>query len=48
MNRSIGSIIDKQLFQYAEIYGGTGNANITLKVNPKVLIKLNRVIGLFE
>lgn len=48
VNRSIESILDKQLLQYSEIYGGTGNANITLKVNPEALIKLNKIIAMIE
>lgn len=48
VNRSIESIVDKQLLKYSKIYGGTGNANVTLKVSPNSLIKLNRIIGLIE
>ena len=48
INKTIPSILDKQLFQYSEVYGGTGNINTTLKVSPKALIKLNRIIAMIE
>ncbi len=38
-------IIDKELFNYDYIYGGTGELNYTLKIEPKALEKLNRVIA---
>lgn len=48
VNRSIECIIDRQLLQYSQVYGGTGNANITLAINPNDLIALNRVVAFIE
>lgn len=48
INLQIPSLIDQQLFQYSVIYGGTGDANTTLKVSPNALIILNRVVGMIE
>lgn len=41
-------IIDKRLLEYSYIYGGTGEKNYTLKVNPDALLKLNTVVGILE
>jgi len=39
-------IVDEQLYQYDFVYGGTGQADITLKVRPDALKKINNVIGM--
>ena len=41
-------IIDKRLFQYPSIYGGTGKATCTLKINPRDLEKLNNIVAILE
>lgn len=41
-------LIDKRLFNYAEIYGGTGEPDSTLKVTPEALIRLGQVAGTLE
>lgn len=38
-------IMDRQLFRYDHVYGGTGNTHFTLKIAPKDIEKLNHVIG---
>lgn len=38
-------IMDRQLFHYDHVYGGTGNALFTFKIAPKDIEKLNHVIG---
>ncbi|MFO1446086.1 YbaK/EbsC family protein [Bacillus sp. Bva_UNVM-123] len=41
-------VIDKRLFDYAFIYGGTGHSTYTLKIEPQALNELNEVIATFE
>lgn len=41
-------IVNKRLFQYASIYGGSGKATCTLKINPCVLEKVNRVVATLD
>lgn len=41
-------IVDKRLLKFSFIYGGFGKENTTLKVDPNVLLKLNRVIGTLD
>lgn len=41
-------IIDKRLLEYSYIYGGTGEKDYTLKVNPNAILKLNTVVGILE
>ncbi|MGP7818580.1 aminoacyl-tRNA deacylase [Niallia sp. 01092] len=41
-------IVDKQLFQYDFIYGGTGEPTTTLKIEPHALHELNDVVALYE
>ena len=40
-------ILDKELFKYDYVYGGTGEADKTLKIAPAVLEKVNQVIAKF-
>ncbi|TBL81353.1 aminoacyl-tRNA deacylase [Paenibacillus thalictri] len=39
-------VMDRQLYRYAHIYGGTGYANSTLKLAPGDVEKLNRVVAM--
>lgn len=41
-------LIDKRLFHYDYIYGGTGKSTYTLKIEPRALNKLNKVIATFD
>ncbi|WP_343065381.1 YbaK/EbsC family protein [Bacillus benzoevorans] len=41
-------VIDKRLFQYDFIYGGTGQSTFTLKIEPQALNELNQVIVTFD
>lgn len=41
-------VIDKRLFKYSNIYGGSGKATRTLIVNPSALEKLNRIVAVIE
>jgi len=43
---TIPCIMDKKLFQYDFVYGGTGNPMFTLKIAPNSIASLNNVIGL--
>ncbi|MFT9498059.1 aminoacyl-tRNA deacylase [Anaerosolibacter sp.] len=42
------TIIDRRLFQYSDIYGGSGKLTCTLKINPKSLGKLNNIVAILE
>jgi Cys-tRNA(Pro)/Cys-tRNA(Cys) deacylase len=44
---SIPCVLDKRLFKYDYVYGGTGEADKTLKIAPAVLEKVNQVIAKF-
>ena len=48
VGHNLPCIIDKRLFQYSNIYGGSGKATCTLKLNPRALEKLNKVIATLE
>lgn len=41
-------VIDKRLFHYDFIYGGTGQSTFTLKIEPQALTELNQVIATFD
>ncbi|TWH49447.1 YbaK/EbsC family protein [Sporomusa sp. KB1] len=41
-------IVDKRLLQFSFIYGGLGEENTTLKVDPRALFNLNKVVGSLE
>jgi Cys-tRNA(Pro)/Cys-tRNA(Cys) deacylase len=45
---SLPCIVDRELFRYPFIYGGTGEPTSTLKMVPDALEKLNQVIGFLE
>lgn len=42
---TIPCIMDKKLFQYDFVYGGTGNSMFTLKISPNSIANLNDIIG---
>ncbi|MBG0964972.1 aminoacyl-tRNA deacylase [Bacillus sp. SRB1LM] len=41
-------VIDKRLFHYDYIYGGTGQSTFTLKIEPQALNELNQVFATFD
>jgi len=41
-------VLDKRLFNYDFVYGGTGQSTCTLKIEPQALHQLNRVVAEFE
>ncbi|MDQ0178257.1 aminoacyl-tRNA deacylase [Bacillus chungangensis] len=45
---SIPCIIDKHLFHYPFVYGGTGKSTYTLKIEPQALCELNTVAAMFD
>ncbi|BAH08285.1 YbaK/EbsC family protein [Clostridium kluyveri] len=45
---SLPYIIDKRLLKVSFVYGGLGEENTTLKVEPDALLKLNNVIGTLD
>ena len=38
-------ILDRNLFEYSFVYGGTGVKGYTLKMNPYALEELNQIIA---
>ena len=48
VGHNLPCVIDKRLFQYSNIYGGSGIATCTLKVNPRSLEKLNKIVATLE
>lgn len=43
---SLSFIIDQRLFEYPLIYGGSGQINHTLKIDPHALVELNKVVAM--
>lgn len=41
-------VLDKKLFEYDFVYGGTGKSTCSLKIEPQALTKLNHVVSIFE
>lgn len=41
-------VIDKLLFHYDYIYGGTGQSTFTLKIEPQAFNELNQVIATLD
>lgn len=41
-------VVDRLLYQYPFIYGGTGMPGSTLKISPAALEKLNRVVAFLD
>lgn len=40
--------LDKRLFHYDFVYGGTGQSTFTLKIEPQALKQLNQVVATFD
>ncbi|MDO9492898.1 aminoacyl-tRNA deacylase [Acetobacterium sp.] len=38
-------VLDQHLLNYRYVYGGVGDANFTLKINPRDLIKVNDIVA---
>lgn len=45
IGHGLDCIFDDSLLQYDYIYGGTGDALVTLKISPRDVKALNRVVG---
>ncbi|WP_371836636.1 aminoacyl-tRNA deacylase, partial [Bacillus smithii] len=45
---SMPCILDRNIFRYPFIYGGTGEPTSTLKITPNALEKLNQVVALLD
>lgn len=45
INPELPTLIDRQLYRFPYVYGGTGATQSTLKIPPKDIERLNRVIG---
>ncbi|SHI94915.1 Aminoacyl-tRNA editing domain-containing protein [Clostridium cavendishii DSM 21758] len=45
-NLSLPYIVDKRLIEFPFIYGGSGDLDFTLKVDPQALLSLNDVVML--
>lgn len=41
-------VLDKRLFDYDFVYGGTGLPTFTLKIEPQALNQLNQVVATFD
>jgi len=41
-------VLDKRLFEYDFVYGGTGKSTFTLKIEPQALNELNQVVATFD
>lgn len=48
VGHNLPCILDKRLFRYQFVYGGSGFPSYTLKINPKDLERLNNLIGRIE
>ena len=48
LEHGLPCIIDKRLFLYKFVYGGSGFPDYTLKINPRDLERLNNVIATIE
>lgn len=48
VGHNLPCVVDKRLFQYSSIYGGSGEETCTLKINPSALEKLNSVVATLE
>ncbi|WP_269845612.1 aminoacyl-tRNA deacylase [Paenibacillus selenitireducens] len=45
INLGLPTIIDRELYRFPYVYGGTGVPQTTLKISPKDIENLNEVIG---
>lgn len=48
VGHALPCLLDKNLFSYAFVYGGSGLATRTLKISPQALLQVNQVIGFIE
>ena len=48
VGHNLPCIIDRQLLDFDFIFGGTGDKFYTLKINPKDLLKLNKVESVID
>ncbi|RBP87820.1 prolyl-tRNA editing enzyme YbaK/EbsC (Cys-tRNA(Pro) deacylase) [Cytobacillus firmus] len=44
----ISCVLDKRIFEYDFIYGGTGKSTFTLKIEPQALNELNQVVATLD
>ena len=44
----LSCVLDKRLFNYDFVYGGTGQSTLTLKIEPQALNQLNQVVAIFD
>ena len=44
INQDIPTIIDRELYRFTYVYGGTGIPQTTLKIQPKDIEKLNKLL----
>ena len=47
-NLNIPCLFDNKLLKHDVVYGGTGDALLTLKIDPNDILKINNIIGRFE
>jgi len=45
IGHNLPCILDKRLFRYSFVYGGSGDPTCTLKINPKDLGRLNKIVA---
>lgn len=45
INPGIPTLLDRELYRFPHIYGGTGEPNTTLKIQPSAVELLNNVVG---
>ena len=45
IGHSLPCILDQRLFRYSFVYGGSGDLSCTLKINPKDLERLNKIVA---
>ncbi|HZG17012.1 MAG TPA: YbaK/EbsC family protein [Candidatus Bathyarchaeia archaeon] len=45
INPDIPTFIDRELYRFDYVYGGTGVPQTTLKIQPKDIEKLNNIVG---
>ncbi|MNO81374.1 YbaK / prolyl-tRNA synthetases associated domain protein [compost metagenome] len=48
INPDIPTIMDKRLFRFTHVYGGTGIQQTTLKISPENVEELNRVVAFID
>ena len=48
VGHNLPCVVDKRLFQYSSIYGGSGEETCTLKINPSALEKVNSVVAMLD